>query len=172
MLDNNADSPHVELALRYQQLVNTNREYRDILRYGVEGVHFNYQDDGTVMRTDQGRANYVPWPFSQGSYSLSSVEAAEGVEVDPQMWEVIFDGYKDLQATNAVGFAFDITPVEDRIAAMQVIVDKYWTGLVTGISDPAVEVPKMIAEMESAGLREIQSEVQMQFDAFLAEAGN
>jgi putative aldouronate transport system substrate-binding protein len=168
----NVESPHVELALKYQELVNTNQQYRDILRYGVEGVHFNYQADGTVMRTDQGRANYLPWPFSQGSYSLSSVEAAEGVEVDPQMWDVIFDGYKDLQATNAIGFAFDITPVEDRIAAMQVIVDKYWTGLVTGISDPAVEVPKMIAEMESAGLRDIQAEVQMQFDAFLTEAGN
>ena len=164
----NADSPHVELALKFQELVNTNQEYRDILRYGIEGVHFNYQEDGTVMRTDQGRANYVPWPFSQGSYSLSSVEAAEGVEVDPQMWDVIFDGYKDLQATNAIGFAFDIAPVEGEIAALQVIVDKYWTGLITGISDPAVEVPNMIAEMEAAGLRNVQDEAQLQFDAFLA----
>jgi hypothetical protein len=30
----------------------------------------------------------------------------------------------------------------------------------------------MIAEMEAAGLRDIQAEVQMQFDAFLTEAGN
>ena len=167
----NVDSPNVELALKYQELVNTNKEYRDILRYGIEGVHFNYQDDGTVMRTEQGRANYVPWPFSQGSYSLSSVEAAEGVEVDPEMWEVIFDGYKDLKSTNAIGFAFDIIPVEGEIAALQVIVEKYWTGLVTGVSDPAVEVPKMIAEMEAAGLRKVQAEAQAQFDAFLAEAG-
>jgi putative aldouronate transport system substrate-binding protein len=96
------------------------------------------------------------------------VEAAEGVEVDPQMWDVIFDGYKDLQATNAIGFAFDIAPVEGEIAALQVIVDKYWTGLITGISDPAVEVPNMIAEMEAAGLRNVQDEAQLQFDAFLA----
>jgi putative aldouronate transport system substrate-binding protein len=166
----NADSPHIELALKYQELVNTNRQYRDILRYGVEGVHFNYLDDGTVIRTEQGRAGYMPWPFSQGSYSLSSVEAAEDVEVDPQMWDVIFDGYKDLVATNAIGFAFDITPVEDKIAAVQVVVDKYWEGLCTGVSDPAVEVPKMIEEMEAAGLREIQQEAQQQFDAFLAQA--
>lgn len=168
----NADSPHIELALKYQELVNTNKEYRDILRYGVEGVHFNYQEDGTVMRTEKGSTGYVPWPFSQGSYSLSSVEAAEGVEVDPNMWDVIFEGYKDLQATNAIGFAFDITPVEGEIAALQVIKDKYWTGLVTGVSDPAVEVPNMIAEMEAAGLRRVQAEAQSQFDAFLAETGN
>jgi putative aldouronate transport system substrate-binding protein len=164
----NAESPNVELALKFQELVNTNKEYRDILRYGVPGVHFNYQDDGTVLVTEQGRANYRPWPFSQGSYSLSSVEAAEGVTVDPKMWEVIFDGYKDLQSTNAIGFAFDITPVEGQLAALQVIVDKYWTGLITGVSDPAVEVPAMIAEMEAAGLRAVQAEAQSQFDAFLA----
>ncbi len=165
----NAASPHVELALKYQELVNINREYRDILRYGVPGIHFNYQSDGTVMRTERGRANYMPWAFSQGSYSLSSVEAAEGVTVDPKMWEVIFDGYKDLKATNAIGFAFDPAPVEDKIAATQVIIDKYWTGLVTGVSDPAVEVPKMIAEMEAAGLRDIQAEMQAQFDKFLGK---
>ena len=167
----NASSPHIELALKYQELVNTNKRYRDILRYGVEGVHFNYQEDGTVLRTDRGKTSYMPWPFSQGSYSLSSVEAAEGVEVDPNMWDVIFDGYKDLKATNAIGFAFDITPVEDKVAAVQVIVDKYWTGLITGISDPEVEVPKMIAEMEAAGARDIQAEAQKQFDAFLASKG-
>ncbi|HHE71769.1 MAG TPA: DUF3502 domain-containing protein, partial [Chloroflexi bacterium] len=166
----NADSPNIELALKYQELVNTDREYRDILRYGVPGVHFNYLEDGTVMRTERGRANYMPWAFSQGSYSLSSVEAAEGVEVDPHMWDVIFEGYKDLKATNAIGFAFDITPVESEIAAIQVVVDKYWTGLITGASDPEVEVPKMIAEMEAAGLREVQAEAQRQFDAFLAAA--
>lgn len=168
----NASSPNVELALKYQQLVNTNREYRDMLRYGVPGTHFNYQDDGTVMVTEQGRGNYRPWAFSQGSYSLSSVEAAEGVTVDPKMWDVIFDGYKDLKSTNAIGFAFDVTPVEGKLASMQAIVDKYWTGLITGISDPAVEVPKMIAEMEAAGLRDIQAEMQSQFDAFLAKTDN
>jgi len=166
----NASSPNVEQALKYQELVNTNREYRDMLRYGVPGVHFNYQDDGTVLVTERGRGNYRPWAFSQGSYSLSSVEAAEGVTVDPKMWEVIFDGYKDLKSTNAIGFAFDVTPVEGQIAALQVIVEKYWTGLITGVSDPAVEVPKMIAEMEAAGLRAVQAEAQRQFDAFLAES--
>jgi putative aldouronate transport system substrate-binding protein len=168
----NAATPHVELALKYQELVNTNRQYRDILRYGVEGVHFNYLEDGTVMRTELGRTNYSPWPFSQGSYALSSVEAMEGVEVNPRMWEVIFAGYKDVVASNAIGFSFDITPVEVEIAAVQPIVDKYWAGLATGISDPAVEVPKMIAEMEAAGLRDVQAEAQKQFDAFLAEAAN
>jgi putative aldouronate transport system substrate-binding protein len=163
----NANSEHVDLALKYQQLVNTNKQYRDILRYGVEGTHFNYTENGLVKRTERGVNNYGPWAFSQGSYSLSSVEASDGVDVDPKMWDVIFDGYKDLVATNTIGFSFDITPVADKVAVCKVIRDKFWTGLITGATDPEVEIPKMIKELEAAGIRDIQAEAQKQFDAFL-----
>ncbi|MGI5850909.1 MAG: ABC transporter substrate-binding protein [Caldicoprobacterales bacterium] len=164
----NANSEHIDLALKYQELVNTNQEYRDILRYGIEGVHFNYNDQGLVERTQEGVQKYGPWPFSQGSYSLSSVEAAEGVDVDPNMWQVIFDGYKDAVATQLIGFSFDITPVETQVAACQTIVDKYNPRLNTGTADPDVEVPKLREEMEAAGVREVQEEIQRQVDEFLA----
>jgi putative aldouronate transport system substrate-binding protein len=164
----NANSDNIDLALQYQQMVNTNKQYRDILRYGVEGEHFTYTEEGLVKRTEKGVNGYKPWPFSQGSYSLSSVEWAEGLNVDPKMWEVIFKGYEDLVATNTIGFSFDIKSVEAQIAACKVIKDKYWIGLITGSIDPATEVPKMIKEMEAAGLRDIQAECQKQFDAFLA----
>ena len=163
----NANSKHIDLALKYQELVNTDKKYRDMLRYGVEGVHFNYTEEGLVKRTERGVSNYAPWAFSQGSYSLSSVEAAEGVDVDPNMWEVIFKGYENLKATNTIGFSFDITPVETEVAACKVIRDKYWIGLLTGTRDPAVEVPKMMKELEAAGIRKIQEEAQRQFDEFL-----
>jgi len=163
-----ADSDYIDTALRYQELVNTNQEYRDILRYGIEGTHWNRTSDGLVQKTEDGRQRYQPWPFSQGSYSLSSVEAAEGIEVDPNMWQVIFDGYQDLVATNTIGFSFDIAPVESQVAAISVIKQKYWSGLLTGTLDPAEVGPDFMAELEAAGIREVQAEAQRQFDAFLA----
>lgn len=163
-----AETEYKDLALKYQELVNTHKEYRDILRYGVEGTHWTRTADGLVKKTDAGVQKYTPWPFSQGSYSLSSVQAADGVDVDPDMWKVIFDGYADLKATNTIGFSFDIDAVADKVAAIKVIREKYWSVLTTGTVDPAVEVPKMIDEMEAAGLREVQAEAQRQFDAFLA----
>ncbi|MBP8989875.1 MAG: ABC transporter substrate-binding protein [Clostridia bacterium] len=162
-----ANTDHVDLSLKYQELVNTDQTYRDILRYGIEGKHWNKNEEGLAVRTALGRDNYNPWPFSQGSYSLSTVEAAEGVKVDPNMWKVIFDGYKDAVATKSIGFSFDITPVETQIAACKVVKDKYWVGLATGTLDPATEVPKMITELEAAGIRDIQNECQKQFDEFL-----
>ena len=162
-----ADSPYVEESLLYQELVNTNQTYRDILRYGIEGTHWDPAGDNLVQITDTGRNRYRPWPFSQGSYSLSSVEAAEGVEVDPNMWNVIFDGYADLVATNTIGFSFDTTPVESQVAAISVIRQKYVDGLYTGTLDPAEAIPAAIAELEAAGIRDVQAEAQRQFDAYV-----
>ena len=164
----NAGSKNIDLALKYQELVNTDQNYRDILRYGVPGVHWDKTPEGLAQKTQQGRDNYGVWAFSQGSYSLSSVEAAEGVSVDPNMWKVVFDGYKDLKATKSIGFSFDISNVESQIAACKVVKDKYQTALFTGTVDPATEVPKMIKELEAAGIRDIQNECQAQYDAFVA----
>ncbi|MEA4888062.1 MAG: ABC transporter substrate-binding protein [Clostridiaceae bacterium] len=165
-ISNNSDN--IDLALKYQELVNTNQEYRDILRYGIEGTHWNKDANGLIVKTQLGRDNYGPWAFSQGSYSLSTVEAAEGLTVDPNMWKVIFDGYKDAVATKTIGFSFNVSKVETQIAACKVIKDKYWIGLATGTLDPATEVPKMMSELETAGIRDVQKECQAQFDAWLA----
>jgi putative aldouronate transport system substrate-binding protein len=163
-----ASSKNIDLALKYQELVNTDLQYRDMLRYGVEGTHWTRTADGLIQKTQQGRDGYSVWAFSQGSYSLSTPEAAEGVKVDPKMWEVVFAGYKDAVATKTVGFSFDVTSVQAEIAAAKVAKDKYWNGLATGTLDPATTVPTMIKEMEAAGLRKVQEECQKQFDAWLA----
>lgn len=163
-----ASSKNIDLALKYQELVNTDVAYRDMLRYGIEGTHWNRTAEGLIQKTQQGRDNYGPWAFSQGSYSLSTPEAAEGVKVDPNMWKVIFDGYKDAVATKTIGFSFDVTSVEAEVAACKAAKDKYWNGMATGTLDPATTVPTMIKEMEAAGLRKVQDECQKQFDAWLA----
>ncbi|WP_274365870.1 ABC transporter substrate-binding protein [Paenibacillus thermotolerans] len=163
-----ASSKNIDAALKLQELINTNQEYRDILRYGVPGVHWNKNEKGLAVKTQLGRDNYGPWPFSQGSYSLSTVEASEGVEADPDMWNKIFDGYKDLKATKSIGFAFDITNVSAQVAAVKVVADKYKTGLNTGTLDPATTLPKMMKELEAAGIRDIQKEAQKQYDAYIA----
>lgn len=165
------DNPErFELALKYQELVNTDLQYRDILRYGIEGKHFNYNEDGTVSKTQAGVDNYSPWAFSQGSYALASVEASnfDAVPADPHMWDVVFAGYEHAIVAADQGFSFDPTPVAMEIAQMTVIKDKWYAQITTGSLDPAEALPAVIAEMEAAGLRDIIAEAQAQLDAHLA----
>ena len=163
-----AGSDNIEMALRYQEFVNTDPTYRDILRFGIEGVHWEPAGEGLVRVTETGRNRYAPWGWAQGAVDINSVAVAEGVESDPNMWQVIFAGYEDLEPNNSIGFAFDISPVESQVAAIGVIRDKYYAGLYTGTLDPAEAVPAAIAELEAAGIREVQAEAQRQLDEFLS----
>lgn len=164
-----AASKHPEEALRLIEYANTNKEYRNMLRYGLEDVHYTWNEDTTITKTKQGQDNYSPWAYTQASYALSAVEASPfpSVPADPNMWQVIWDGYADATNSVAIGFTFDYQPVEMQVNAVKAIKEMYWYEMQTGTSDPAEMFPKIIEELEDAGIREIIEEAQTQLDAFL-----
>lgn len=163
------DPAKLEMALKYQELVNTDKEYRDMLRYGIPGVHFNYREDGAVLRTDKGREDYGPWAFSQGSYSLSALEAPNAeAKVNLTQWDDYFKITETAPVAEDVGFVFNSESVQAQIAAIVSIKETYLKVMFSGTVDPAEYVPKVIAEMEAAGLREVIAEAQRQFDEYKA----
>lgn len=165
-----AASKHVDEALKMLELANTDKAYRTLMRYGVEGKHYTLNQDGTVTRTQEGLDNYNPWAYTQASYTLSPVEASPfpSVPVDPNMWQVVWDGYKDAVTSAALGFAFDYTPVQSQVNACIAIKNIYWNEMQTGTSDPAVVFPQIIKELEDAGIRDVIAEAQRQLDEFRA----
>lgn len=161
-----AASNHAEEALKYIEYCNTNVAYRTMLRYGLEGVHYNFNADGTVTRTEQGAQNYNPLAYSQASYAIGPME---GEGSDNQMWQKVFDSYADAKVSNTIGFNFDDENVEMEVAACLAVWGNYASELRTGTSDPAVVLPKLISELETAGIREVIAEAQAQLDAWVAE---
>jgi putative aldouronate transport system substrate-binding protein len=161
----------VEEALKLIEYANTNREYRNMMRYGLEDLHYTWNEDGTVTKTDVGVSNYSPWPYVQASYSLSAVEASPfpSVPADPNMWQVIWGGYSEAVTSAGLGFAFDPTPVENQVNACKAIRELYWFEMQTGTSDPAETFPQIIAELEAVGVREVIAEAQSQLDAYLGK---
>lgn len=157
-------------ALKLLELMNTNADYRNMWRYGLEGAHYTKNEDGTVTKTKEGIDNYSVWPYTQGSYALSAVEASPfpSVPADPNMWNVVWDGYKNAVTSAALGFAFNYTSVQPQVNACSAIYDNYRYELRTGTSDPDVVLPQLIKELEDAGIRDVIAEAQKQLDEFLA----
>ena len=180
------DPARFELAMKYQELVNTDKQYRDILRWGIEGTHFNYvpfeQEDGTVeyaaLRTETGKSNYSPWAFSQGSYVLATVECSEEQakgEADPPVlnqWELYYDAIDGAEVSAISGFTFDSSAFENQYAEITAIKQEYMNNLATGTIDPDIYVPEMLDKMYAAGLQEIIDEAQRQLDEYLASKAN
>lgn len=153
--------------LKYLELLNTDRTFRDILRFGVEGTHFEYVDvDGVkaVKRTQQGSDNWSMDGFVTGSVVNASV-----VYDSIYDWEEIFKGYENALVSTLGAFTFDITPVEIEAAACSAVMSKYSAEMYTGTLDIDAKLPEIIAELEQAGIYEIQKEAQAQLNAYLGK---
>lgn len=181
------DPERLALCLRFLELVNTNRTFRDILAYGVPDYHFNYRDvqdeDGNVVgqvviRTEAGKDGYVPWRFSQGSYLINSIESSEqqldGTFPPPDVnqWEKYF-AQTDADTTpvsQLSGFVFDYENIVDltqEINDLSAIRAEYLPILQSGTADTDATIQEMRGRMEAAGLDRVMTEAQRQLDEYL-----
>ncbi len=166
-----ATTPHAKEAMQLVELMNSNEEYRTLARYGIEGKHYEVVSDGIVQKTELGNSNFSLWAYTQGSYCVGPVEASAfpSVPADPEMWPKVWAGYQFAVTSPAIGFSFDVTPVESECFAIKAVWESYRAELITGTSDPDVVIPQIIAEMETAGLRTVIAEAQKQLDAYMGK---
>lgn len=153
------NSKYKEEALKVLELMNTDQKFRDMCAYGVEGDHFEYLEDGTVRKLRDDWA----WPsYTQGTFFIMSSQ--EGTA--PDQWDEIRKQNEEAVASTCLGFALDITDIQNEVANCNTVWDKYKYDMLTGASDPADAVPKCLEELKSAGLDTVITEAQKQIDEF------
>lgn len=153
------NSNYKEEALKVLELMNTDSKFRDMCAYGVEGNTFEYNEDGTVTRLRDDWA----WPsYTQGTFFIMS--STEGA--DPNQWDEVKQQNEEAVPSTCLGFAFDITNVQNEVSNVNTVWDKYKYDLLTGASDPAEVLPQCIEELKSAGLETVIAEAQKQIDEF------
>jgi putative aldouronate transport system substrate-binding protein len=153
--------------LKYLELLNTDRQFRDILRFGVEGTHFDYVDvDGVkaVKRTQQGSDNWSMDGFVTGSVVNASVVYDAIYD-----WDELFKGYENALVSTLGAFTFDKTDVEIECAACSAVMEKYTAEMLTGTLDIDAKLETIKAELIAAGIEAVQAEAQAQLDAYLGK---
>ena len=133
----------------------------------MEGTHFNYVDvDGVkaVERTEQGTNNWSMDGFVTGSVVNASVTSNAIYD-----WEKIFEGYEKALVSTLGTFSFNKEDVEAECAACSAVMGKYTSELLTGTIDIDAALPQIKAELEKAGIYEIQKEAQRQLDEYLGK---
>jgi hypothetical protein len=164
-----ASEENVKACLKYMELLYTDRAFRDLLAYGIEGEHFEYYED-TVIRTDAGSDKYLLDNFVTGpAISASVVSAGKEVLADPDQWKKVYEGYKTAKQSDTNGFSFDGESTEAERAALYAIYETYFSELVTGTADPDATMKEMSELMYTAGLQAVLDEAQRQLDEYLEE---
>lgn len=121
-----------------------------------------YEEDGTVTRL---RDDWV-WPsYTQGTFFILPTLHGE----DPDAWEQVKAQNEAATSSTCLGFALDISNIQNEVANCNTVWDKYKYDMLTGASDPAVVVDQCISELKAAGLDTVIAEAQKQVDEFFAE---
>ena len=162
-----APAEKAEACLKYMELLYTDREFRDLLAYGIEGEHFDYYE-GTVIRTQKGADNYLMDNFVTGpAVSASVVSADKTILADPDQWEKVYEGYTEARMSDTQGFSYDQESTEAIQAALAAVWDGYYSELVTGTADPDKTVEDIADQMYATGLQDVLDEAQRQLDEYL-----
>jgi len=161
-----ASEEQAAACLKYLELLNVDRDFRDILRFGVEGVHFNYvtneQGIRVVERTEQGWNNWSMDGFVTGSVINASCTAEAWYD-----WNEIYEGYREARVSTLGAFTFNRTEVEAECAACGAVMAKYNAELLTGTLDIDAMLPTIQEELRIAGIETVQAEAQRQLDEYL-----
>lgn len=158
-------SKNPERAMAFLNLLNTDPYLMTLLEYGVEGVHYNLNDDGLVVFNDDERANYTPWRNGMGNITLLPPQEGEGKDF---YIDQFIPYYSSAKGIPAFGYVFDSSSVETELAALANVAGQYALALDAGSVDPATALPEFLQKLDEAGMQKVVDEANAQLDAYFA----
>lgn len=154
----NVNSRHKGDALRLLQLVNTDTKLRDMLHVGIEGRHFEYIEDGTLIRRLR-----TDWPlsnFQQGNFFvLTPLDT-----MPPGFLDEIRAQNEAAAPSTVLGFNMDLEPVMIEMVNATSVWDRFAVDLTLGAANPDVLIPQIIEQLMAVGFDRIMAEAQRQID--------
>ncbi|MCG7408088.1 ABC transporter substrate-binding protein [Paenibacillus sp. ACRRX] len=159
-----ANSKYPEQAMKFLNLLNSDKYLRNLVNNGIEGEHYKRIDDSTVEYLPAKTEGYDLPGFTLGNFFI-----LDKLPTDPKdKWEQ-FAKFNDA-AKNAplLGFYFNADNVKTELAALQNVKEEFFASLYTGSVDPKVYISKAVEKFKAAGLDKVQAEMQTQLDAWKA----
>lgn len=168
MMAISAVSDNPERAMMFLNLLNTDPYLMCLLSYGIEDIHFYYNEDYLVEFT-QERKNYQPWRSGMGNITILPATAEEGNYGEFGYFEVFHAYCKRAKPIPILGFTVD---TGEEIMTMQKEelskIAQYSNRLCCGIDDPATELPALNCALIEAGIDDYVGRAQQQLDEYLA----
>lgn len=155
-------SEHPEESFKFLALLNSDPALMTLMNYGVEGVHYNLNDEGLVEFTDE-RANYQPWTNGMGNVTILPDTASEGAGFR-ESFKAYYAGAK---AIPALGYVFDNSEVANEMAALGTVAAQYALALDAGALDPETTLPDFLAALDAAGMQTYLDAANAQLAAYL-----
>ena len=172
----NKNSEHPEKAVALLNLINTDEYLRNLLNYGIEGVHWekaepdaseveaaegkDYVYDFKIKLDEAAKKDYsVPY-WVQGGLFNTYVLDNEPLD----KWATFKEFNDASEEAPSFGFDFNLDPVSTQVAGFRNVLDEFGKSLYTGSVDPEEYLPQLQKKLEATGVQDVIDEMQSQID--------
>lgn len=163
-------SKEPEAAVKFLNLMYTDKEVVDLLNYGIEGSDYVVKDDGTYgypKGYDSTNAGYhidMTWLF--GNQYLAGVWEGD----DPESREISKEINAEASKSATFGFSADVSEFGTQIAAITSAVNEYAGTLQNGLAqDVDATLEEFLQKLNAAGIDQVADGVQAQLDAWISQ---
>lgn len=160
----NANSKNWERAMMVCDLFHCDPEYVMLLQYGIEGVHYTMNDNGTVHVTEEPE-----YPWSEPTFRSFLTTVTPLVDNHTEEYFEYLEEYGGQKANTPplCSMSFDTTNIENEVAAVKKVYQEYSPILNAGIAE---DVDAFYAEykeaMDKAGFQTVLDELLVQAQAY------
>ena len=161
-----------EAAMKLLNMMWTNEDLINLIYFGVEGLDYQFLDDGS------NRITYMDGESSQTT-GYRQFFGLYGNTARRLVWEDLPADYRDQLETfnnnitdenrsKFFGYAFNPSDMKTQYAAVNDVISTYRTSLECGVVDPDEVLPQFIAALETAGINDIIAANQAGLDEWKA----
>ena len=147
--------------------ISKTKEANDLLNWGIEGIHWEVQEDGTIDYPQGVTAESCGYHQNFG-YIMPN-------QFNSHVWKGnppdIFEKYQEVEdnaiVSKAYGFSPDLSGVADQVAALTDVQSQYLAQLTTGSVEPEAVIEEFNEALYKAGLQDVMDAKQEQLDEWL-----
>lgn len=173
-------SKNPERSLMFLELLNSEKTLGNLVRFGIQGEHYLYNDEGRldihISPRNKGISSYPDFPYYYWyGWTFGNILAGDlPSDVSTEFGNLLNEmNSSAIQNTN-IGFIVDTTPIANEIAACSNIIAEYdsSTNLRSGmVKDIDTTLNEFISKLKANGSQKIVDEVQRQLTAWRTSVG-
>jgi putative aldouronate transport system substrate-binding protein len=142
--------------------MHTDSTLINMMLFGVEGTHWEFEADGRVNIIDSAWYGAHPGAWTLGNIMIQAVSNKE----DPEKNRLLVEYSNDSLNHPSLGFRFRTEPVAAELTAVNAVYGATDGALFTGYVDPEEVMSTYIEDLKAAGLDAIKAEVETQYAAW------
>ncbi len=160
-------SPHPEEAMEILNFLYKDKEINNLFCWGIEGEHYLKNEEGRLIPPE--KEPEIPYFFNR-NWMIPNGYSADAWEGDLfDLWREVDEFNEEAEYAPDFGFWFDDMKVQVEIERCQNIIDAYLGGFLCGKFNPDEMIPRMLSELENAGIDRIIEEMQKQLDVWQSQ---